>query len=71
LFISRKLQTNEHFCFCLTVCDMLHLASYLRAPSLGVKQLGRDTKHSPPPSAEGKNVWTVPPLSHMSSWHNA
>jgi hypothetical protein len=28
------------------------------ALSLGVKRLGRETNHSPPPSAEVKNVWS-------------
>ena len=28
----------------------------------------RGGDHSPPPGAEGKRVWSVPPLLHISSW---
>jgi hypothetical protein len=37
------------------------------ALSLGVKQQGRATDHSPPINAEIKNGSTVPPLPHTSS----
>jgi hypothetical protein len=37
----------------------------------GVKRLGREANHSPPTSAEFKNRRAIPPLPHISSWHNA
>jgi hypothetical protein len=36
-----------------------------------VKRPGLEADHSPPFSAEIKNSGTIPPLPHMSSWHNA
>jgi hypothetical protein len=41
------------------------------AISLGVKPPGCGADHSPPSSAEVKNVGAIPPLLHMSSWHSA
>jgi hypothetical protein len=41
------------------------------ALSPGVKRPGREADYSPPSSAEVKNGGAVPPLLHMSSWHNA
>jgi hypothetical protein len=40
------------------------------ALSPGVKRQGREADHSPPSRAEVKNGGAVPPLSHMSSWHD-
>jgi hypothetical protein len=37
----------------------------------GVKWQGREADHSPPSSAEVKKGGAIPPLTHMSSWHNA
>jgi hypothetical protein len=41
--------------------------------SLGVKQPGCETDHSPPSCAKVKNVWSYisPPLPHTSAWHGA
>jgi hypothetical protein len=36
-----------------------------------VKQVGNEIDHSPSSSAEVKNVWSITPLPHMSSWHGA
>jgi hypothetical protein len=41
------------------------------ALSLGVKQSGRETDHSPPSSAKVKNGGAISPLPHMSSCHSA
>jgi hypothetical protein len=43
----------------------------LAALSLGVKQPGCKTCHSPPSSAEAKNGTAIPPIPHMSSWYSA
>jgi hypothetical protein len=37
----------------------------------GGKAAGREANHLPPTSAEVKNGGAIPPLPHMSSWHNA
>jgi hypothetical protein len=42
-----------------------------RAASQEIKWPGREADHSPPSSAEVKNVGAVPPLPHMSSWRAA
>jgi hypothetical protein len=42
-----------------------------RALSPGVKQLGRDSDHSPPSSAEVKKGGAIPPLPRTSSWGGA
>jgi hypothetical protein len=42
-----------------------------QAISPGVKRLGREADHSPPPSGEIKKGGAIPPLPHMSSWHSA
>jgi hypothetical protein len=42
------------------------------ALSLGVKRPGREADHSPPSSAEGKNVWsgeTVTGMWNFKRWH--
>jgi hypothetical protein len=39
--------------------------------SLGVKRPGRKTDHSPPSSAEVKDVWSYTPLPHTPSWLGA
>jgi hypothetical protein len=41
------------------------------ALSSGVKRQGREDGHSPPSSAEAKNVRAVPPLPHTPSWNSA
>jgi hypothetical protein len=41
------------------------------APSLELKQQGNEADHALPFSAEVKNDAAIPPLPHMSSWHNA
>jgi hypothetical protein len=38
--------------------------------SPGVKRMGREADHSPPPSVEVKNGQAIPPLPYMSSWHS-
>jgi hypothetical protein len=43
----------------------------LGALSLRVKRPGHEADHSPPSSAEVKNVGAIPPLPHISSWHSA
>jgi hypothetical protein len=37
----------------------------------GVKRPGHETDHSPPSGAEVKNGGAIPPLTHMSSYHDA
>jgi hypothetical protein len=41
------------------------------APSPGVKLQGCETDHSPPTSAEVKNVGAIPSFPHTSSWLGA
>jgi hypothetical protein len=41
------------------------------ALSLGIKQSGRKTDHSPPSSADVKNGGAIPLLLHTSSWRDA
>jgi hypothetical protein len=41
------------------------------ALSLEVKRQGHEADHSPPSNAEVKNGGAIPPVLHMSSWHNA
>jgi hypothetical protein len=41
------------------------------ALSPGVKWQGCEADHSPQSSAKVKNGGAIPPLLHMSSWHNA
>jgi hypothetical protein len=41
----------------------------LGALSPGVKQSGHEADHSPPSSAEVKNVWSYISIPHMPSWH--
>jgi hypothetical protein len=36
-----------------------------------VKQQKREADHSPPSSVELKSGGAIPPLPHMSSWHDA
>jgi hypothetical protein len=36
-----------------------------------VKWLRYEADHSPPSGAEVKNGWTIPPLTHTSSWRGA
>jgi len=42
-----------------------------RALSIGVKQLGIEAVHSPPPSAKVRNAWSYISIPHMPSWHGA
>jgi hypothetical protein len=41
------------------------------ALSPGAKQPGREADHSPPTSAEVKNMWIYTSTPHTPSWHNA
>jgi hypothetical protein len=38
------------------------------APSPGVERPGREADHSPPTSAEIKEMWSINPLPHTPSW---
>jgi hypothetical protein len=42
-----------------------------RALSPRLKRTGSEADHSPPSSTEVKNGGAIPPLPHMSPWHNA
>jgi hypothetical protein len=41
------------------------------ALSPGVKRQGREADHSPPTSAEVKEMWIIYPLPHTLSWRSA
>jgi hypothetical protein len=42
-----------------------------QSPIQWVKRLGREADHSPPSSAEVKNVWSYTPIPSMSMWRGA
>jgi hypothetical protein len=52
-------------------CTQPHIHWVSGAPSPGVKHMGREASHSPPSSAEVKNVEAIHPLPLKSSWHSA
>jgi hypothetical protein len=43
----------------------------LGAVSQGITRKGREADHTPPSSADVKNVGTTPPLPHTFSWRGA
>jgi hypothetical protein len=48
----------------------LLLNRYRRVLFPGVKRPGREANHSPPSRAKVKNVGTISPLPHTSSWRS-
>jgi hypothetical protein len=46
-----------------------HLASY-PVDTPGVKRSGSEANHYPPSTDEVEKGGDIPPLPHMSSWHN-